>query len=62
MELPNRKVGSVGITGAVLTLLAFICEAIGWEVPDTVLVAFVTVVVFAVGYFVPLDTPGKHAR
>lgn len=62
MQLPNAKIGSVGITGAVLTLLAFICESAGWDVPDTVLVAAVTVIVFVVGYMVPLESTGKHAK
>ena len=62
MELPNSKVGSVGITGAFLTLLTFLAESLGWDVPDTAIAAVVTLVVFGVGYLVPLgESTGKHA-
>lgn len=64
MELPNRKVGSAGATGAVVVLLTFLCESLGWEVPDTVWVAVTTLLMFGVGYLVPLaeGDPGRHAK
>lgn len=61
MELPNRKVGSAGATGAVVILLTFACESFGWEIPDTVWVAVTTLLMFGVGYLVPLESTGKHA-
>ena len=62
METPNAKVGSVGLTGAFLTLLTFIAESAGWDIPDTALTAIVTLIVFGVGYLVPLESDGKHAK
>jgi hypothetical protein len=60
MELPNRKVGSGALAGAVVTVLVWIVDATsGVEIPPEIAAALVTIITLVTSYFVtePVPTP-----
>ena len=52
---PTRKVASGALGGAVATLVLWIIDVTGVELPQAVAAAIATIVVFAVAYLVPSE-------
>ena len=52
-KLPNRKVGSAGLAGALSVLVIWILGESGIDISAEVAAALTTVLMFAVGYLVP---------
>jgi hypothetical protein len=57
--MPTPKITAVGAAGALATLLTFVVQAFGVEVPGELVVPITAVLTFLAGYLRP-DT-GKHA-
>lgn len=53
--VPTRKVASGALGGAVATLVLWIIDVTGVELPQAVAAAIATIVVFAVAYLVPSE-------
>lgn len=58
---PSGKTGLTGAAGAAVTILVFIGERTGFDIPADVAVAVVTLVMLAVAYFVPARS-GTHVE
>lgn len=56
---PARKVMSAGLSGALITILVWIAEEFGLEMPAEVAASIVTLTIFAAGY---LTRPGTWER
>jgi hypothetical protein len=51
--VPRPKVAAAGIAGAATTILIFILERLGVEVPADVAAAITALLAFVAGYFTP---------
>jgi len=57
-RMPTRKIGAVGIAGAITTILITISrDAFSYEMTPDLAAAITAIVTFIAGYFMPNVTP-----
>ncbi len=60
-RMPTRKMGAVGIAGAVTTVLITISrDAFAYEMTPDLAAAVTSIIVFLAGYFMPNVTPQQE--
>lgn len=60
--VPNAKVASGSVAGAVTIVLVWVAALLGLEIPTEVAQAITILIGFGVAYLVPEKVPGKRVK